>query len=364
MDSTDPEIQFDNQGRCNHCRRAKATFLKEPFCLTPGEKRKRLDKLVEEIKWTGRKKPYDCIIGVSGGVDSTYVAYMVKVMGLRPLAVHLDNGWNSRLAVTNIEITLKKLGIDLYTHVIDWEEFRDLQLSFLKASTPDSEIPSDHAIFTLLYQSAAREGLRYVVTGMNHSTESIMPQSWSHGHWDWKYINNVHRKFGTVPFKTFPYMTYLQRLYYESILKIRWISLLDYLDYKKENAINILEQKLGWTCYGGKHRESVYTRFYQTYILPKKFGYDKRKGHLSSLIVSGQITREHALEELNKLPCDPASLREEKEYVLNKLDLTDSQFDEILAKPPKKFADYSSYETNPFYRMLNRGTWLTFGEES
>jgi len=196
MDTTDPDIVFDTQGVCNHCHRYDA--MARQRLIPEGERRTALDALVANVKQSGRGKPYDCVIGVSGGVDSTYVAWLVKDLGLRPLAVHLDNGWNSELAVANIEKTLKTLSIDLYTHVIDWEEFRDLQVSFLKASTPDGEIPTDHAIFALLYAQAARLGLRHVFTGVNVASEGVLPKKWGYGYFDWRYITDVHRRFDHV----------------------------------------------------------------------------------------------------------------------------------------------------------------------
>lgn len=354
MDTTDPEIEFDERGFCQYCRKAEEVLLREPYCLAPDEKRRSLDELVSRVRRDGRGKQYDCVIGVSGGVDSTYVAYCVKELGLRPLAVHLDNGWDSELAVGNIEGVLKRLAIDLYTHVIDWDEFKDLQIAFLKASTPDSEIPTDHAIVSLLYQTAARLGLGYIIAGTNFATECIMPPSWSRGHTDWKYIKAVHSRFGTQPLRTFPHRTLLGEIWYRAVRRIRWVSFLDYMDYSKEAAMRILQEKLGWRYYGGKHYESIYTRFYQAYILPAKFGFDKRRGHLSSMIVSGQMTRERALEELKEPLYDPLRLKEDKEYVARKLGMTLQAFDSILALPPKRFLDYPSYFKSQYYQAVAR----------
>jgi N-acetyl sugar amidotransferase len=339
MDTTDPNIQFDEEGICNHCRSYERVVKEAVFTGEDG--RRKLAAIIENIQREGASKQYDCIIGVSGGVDSTYVAYKVKELGLRPLAVHLDNGWDSELAVKNIENTLTKLDIELYTHVIDWMEFRDIQLSFLKASTPDAEIPSDHAINALMYQTAKRLGVKYMIFGENYRTESHLPAAWSRGHLDWKYIKSVHKQFGSVPIKTFPHLTFKIQLHgYGEFQKV---DILNYLDYVKKDAMQVIQKELGWKYYGGKHYESIYTRFYQGYILPKKFGYDKRKSHLSSLICSGEITRAEALQELEN-ETYPSDLQEQdREYVIKKLGLTEESFEAIMNLPKKTFWDYDSY---------------------
>lgn len=360
MDTTDPEIQFDAAGICNHCRHHDALVKKH--VLNGDEGRKKLGQIIEAIKIEGAGKKYDCVIGVSGGVDSTYVAFKVKELGLRPLAVHLDNGWDSELAVKNIENVLKKLEIDLFTHVLDWEEFKDLQMAFLKASTPDSEIPTDHAINAVMRLVAKKTGVKYIISGSNIRTETHLPRAWSQGHNDWKYIKSVHRKFGEARLKTFPHMGFWTHL---KLCKTQvCLDILNYLDYVKKDAMKTLELKLGWKYYGGKHYESIYTRFYQGYILPRKFGYDKRKAHLSSLICSGEITRENALEELNKETYPVGMQKEDKIYVIKKLGVTEDKFEEIMCLPKKTYWDYPSYgnlcETNTYksclavYRLLKR----------
>ena len=339
MDTTDPDIVFDAQGICNHCHTYDEKVKRNVF---PGDEgKKRLSRIVSKIKEAGKSKEYDCIIGVSGGVDSTYVAYRVKELGLRPLAVHLDNGWNSELSVKNIENALEKLKIELYTFVIDWKEFRDLQLSFLKASTPDSEIPSDHAIFSLMYIMAEKFGVRYVITGMNLKTESHLPSAWSQGHVDWRYIKNVQEKFSNIKLKTFPHMDFVQYVRY--FFKIEWVNILNYSDYVKDDAMKILQNELGWKYYGGKHYESIYTRFYQGYILPKKFGYDKRKCHFSSLICSGEMSREDALDKLRDETYPLEMQREDRTFVIKKLGICESEFEGIMNLPKKRYWDYPSY---------------------
>lgn len=300
----------------------------------------RLKNLVDKIKASSMNAEYDCIIGVSGGVDSTYVAYLTKQMGLRPLAVHFDNGWNSELAVSNIEKTLDKLGIDLHTYVMNWPVFKNLQLSFLKASTPDGEIPTDHAINALLFQEASKRKIRYIISGMNFATESMSVPAWSYGHSDWKYIKAVHKQFGTSDLKDFPHFNFIDLFKWNILQRIQVVSVLNYIEYNKEQAMEILKKELGWVYYGGKHYESVYTRFYQGYVLPEKFGIDKRKGHLSDLIRSGQITRDEAIEEIKKQGYPEQLLRQDKEFVLKKLSLTEEAFEAIMKLPRKLFTDY------------------------
>ena len=339
MDTSDPDIVFDAAGICTHCHRYERVASQR--LIPAAERRQRLDALVAEIRRAGAGKPYDCVIGVSGGVDSTYVAWLVKKeLGLRPLAVHLDNGWNSELAVANIEKTLKTLGIDLYTHVIDWAEFRDLQVSFLKGSTPDGEVPTDHAILALLYQVAATQGLRHVVNGMNFASESTLPEKWGYGYFDWRYVKDVHHHFGAAKLKTYPHFSIPQLFYYAFVRRIRMVSILNYIDYDKNQAMRLLEEQLGWQYYGGKHYESIYTRFYQAYVLPRKFNIDKRKAHFSSLICSGQMTRDEALDLMREPVYPQHLLEQDREYATKKLGLSASQFDDIMAAPTKTFLAY------------------------
>jgi N-acetyl sugar amidotransferase len=339
MDTTDPDIVFDGNGVCNHCHDHDRLMKQKVVTGKAGEEH--LRKLVEQMKRDGRGKPYDCLIGVSGGVDSTYVAYLVRKMGLRPLAVHMDNGWDSELAVKNIEETLKRLGIELHTEVLDWEEFKGLQVAFLKSSTPDSEIPSDHAIWAVLGGLADKLRVKYIVSGFNVRTETHLPRAWSQGHFDWRYIRSVNSQFGRGKLRTFPHIGFFA--YYRRLLTHRRVDILNYIDFNKTEAMKILEQELGWRYYGGKHHESIYTRFYQGYLLPVKFGFDKRRSHLSSLICSGEITRDAALKELDKPTYQPAMQEEDREYVVKKLGLTDDEFEAILNAPKKTFWDYPSY---------------------
>jgi N-acetyl sugar amidotransferase len=351
MDTSDPDIVFDAAGVCHHCH-AYDVSVKTRVVTGDAAVRER-EALAAKIKKAGEGRPYDCIIGISGGVDSTYVAYAArKLLGLRCLAVHLDNGWDSELAVKNIEHVLNKLEIELYTEVLDWDEFRDLQLAFLRASTPDSEIPTDHAIVSVLYQQARRHRVRYILSGCNVRTESHLPPAWSRGHADWRYIQALQKQFGTRPLKTFPHRNAWSLVW--DARTTEWIDILNYLDFRKAEALRVLQDELGWQYYGGKHYESIYTRFYQGYILPTKFGFDKRKMHLSSLVCSGELTRDEALAELEKPPY-PADLQaSDREYTVKKLGITDADFDAIMHAAPKKFEDYPSYENSSIIRLARR----------
>jgi len=339
MDTTDPDIIFDEEGVCNHCHSYDDQIHRHVFSGELGKAK--VFELAEKIKKEGKGKPYDCIIGLSGGVDSTFTAYTVKKLGLRPLAVHLDNGWDSALAVKNIESALKTLSIDLYTHVLDWNEYRDLQLAFIKASTPDLEIPTDHAIVALLYDVARSHRVRYVISGCNARTESHLPPAWSQGHWDWGYIKTVAKLSGVTQFKSYPHMNFFR--YHWNLRHCEWIDILNFIDYVKRDALKILEDQLGWTNYGGKHFESIYTRFYQGYFLLKKFGFDKRKCHLSSLICSGEITREYALKELEKSTYPMEIQKQDFEYVAKKFRISEAELNQLIALPKKSYWEYASY---------------------
>lgn len=342
MDVSDPEIRFDAEGVCSHC----SNFAELERRLVPSSERAdALDKLAGDIRARGKGRDYDCLIGLSGGVDSTYVAYVVKQqLGLRPLAVHLDNGWNSELAVKNIEHIVRKLDIDLQTHVLDWDEFRDLQVAFLRASVPDGEIPTDHAIGAVLLRTAVRLGIPTLISGSNVATEGILPSTWTYGVSDWRYISSVHRRFGRRKLRTFPHYTFLDYGYYLAVRGLRSVRVLDSLEYDKAEAMEVIGRELGWRYYGGKHYESIYTRFFQGYVLPRKFGIDKRRAHLSTLINAGQTTREAALAEMEQPTYPEAQQAEDLEYVTKKLGLTSAEFDEIMRLPPKSHHDYPNSE--------------------
>lgn len=349
MDTSAIGIKFDDNGICNFCRGYDERARIELHHDEAGQNKLRL--LIEDIKYKGKNKKYDCIIGVSGGLDSTMVAYTVKKFGLRPLAVHLDNGWDSELATGNIEKTLKALAIDLFTYIIDWEEFKDLQLSFLRASVANSEIPTDHAIVTLLYHTAAKYGLEYILTGGNIVSEAIMPEEWGYDSKDLRHIMAIHKRFGKAKLKTFPRMNLFNWVHYVFIKRIKYLPILHYIKYVRKDAAEFLEREIDWKDYGKKHYESIYTRFFQGYILPNKFRIDKRRAHLSTLISSGQITREDALKEMANPPYNEDQLKEDMTYVIKKFGLTKERFEQIMVERIKNFTDYPN--NNFLFRRLD-----------
>ncbi len=339
MDTTDSLIRFDDHGVCQYCTMQEQ--LEKEYPLNEEGKTK-FAVILEDIKRKGKGKKYDCIIGVSGGTDSTYQLHLAHKYGLRVLAVHFDNGWNSDIAVTNIKKTTDKLGFDLITYVVNWEEFKDLQVAFLKASTPDSEIPTDLAIQRTLYKIADEEGIKYIMNGHSFRTEGKVPIMWSYG--DGKYLKAVHKKFGKTPLKTFPNYTLASLIYYTYIKKIQQVRILYYHEYDKPTIKKMITKEYGWEDYGGHHYESIYTRFYQGYILPKKFGFDKRKREYSALIRSGQMKRQEALDKLKREPpMPPAQAAQDREYVIKKLGFTEEEFDAIMNASPKTFLDYPNY---------------------
>ena len=344
MDTSDPEIEFDADGVCNHCHSYEkqiALYVKNNAAGW-----KEMEDIAATIRKEGEGKHYDCIIGLSGGVDSTYVAYLVvKKLGLRPLAVHMDNGWNTDIAVSNIENVVTRLGIDLHTVVLDWNEFRDLQASFVRAGVTDCEIPTDHAIGAVLYRTAIEQDVRFIIGGSNLATEQMVPRTWSSGHGDWRYIRSIHRDFGKIALRTYPHYTFWEHaIYWPYIREIRMPYILNYVEYNKFEAIQLMKDVLGWVSYGDKHHESIYTRFYQTQYLIDKFGADKRRPHFSCLINDKRITREEALAELQKPPIDEHIAATDREFVLKKLGISRAEYREIMADPPKTFWDFDSDE--------------------
>ena len=354
MDTSDPAITFDDSGICNHCSGYLANA--RHFLLPAAEREVELARLVNQIREAGRGRDYDCIIGVSGGVDSSYLAWYVKELGLRPLAVHLDNGWNAELAVGNIKRLLEHLGIDLYTVVLDWEEFRELQLSFLRAGVPDCEIPTDHAIVATLYNQARVHGVRYIVSGVNFRTEGIHVRAWSQGHVDGRYVRSVYRRMTGKALRSFPVIPLSDLVRSIVFGRPKTVFLLDYLDYDKAAAKELLTERFGWVDYGGKHYESVYTRFYQGWILPQRFGYDKRRMHLSTLIMSGKMTRDAALAELEQPPYDPAHAADDRIFVAKKLGVSVAEFDDLMRRPKHTYSDYPNMQNHPVIGPM-MGLW-------
>ncbi|OGV51277.1 MAG: N-acetyl sugar amidotransferase [Lentisphaerae bacterium GWF2_52_8] len=335
-DDSIPEIRFDANGICQFCHIHDFMETQYPQGM---EGEKRLGSLLERIKRDGRRREHDCVVGVSGGRDSTYLMHMAVKYGLRPLAVHFDNGWNSEIAVSNIKKATEKLGVPLYTHVADWEQFRNLQISFLKASVSDADIPTDVAIFGTLHQAAAREGVKYILNGHSFRTEGVMPKTWTY--MDGRYIKSVHRRFGKLPLSTVPNFTIFDLLRYTIAGGIKTIPFLNYFPYKRSEVDQIIKEELGWVYYGGHHHESHYTHFFQSYYLPKKFNIDKRKIECSALIRSGQMSRDAALAEINS---HPYKFDEELvAYVISKFGLSQEEFNAIMNSPRKSFHDYPTY---------------------
>ena len=342
MDTTDPDIKFDSEGVCNYCREAERELPK--FRFTPEQEKEALNRFSTEIK-NSAKGHYHAIIGLSGGVDSSYVTHLAKSMGLNPLIVHFDNGWNSEKSVSNIKKIVDKCGFDLETYVINWPEFRDLQRSFFKAGVVDIEILSDHAIMATMFKLRRKHKIKYVLSGSNYVTEHGMPLAWLWRKQDLTNIKAIQKQFGTKPLKEFPTLSSIE---FQFIKMFGWggvyIEILNYINYSKKKALDVLVKEYGWEYYGGKHYESTFTKFYQAYVLPQKFAYDKRKVHLSALIRNGELTRDEALKELEKPPYDPQELKVDKAYVLKKLGFTEAEFDKMMIEKPKEHLDYPSDE--------------------
>lgn len=333
----DPQLELDENGLCQHCRSYDAQ--KGQFLREDAEGERLLQEKVTQIKRNGYGKKYDCILGLSGGIDSSYVALLAKQNGLRPLCIHFDNGWNSETAVRNIHQIVHSFGFDLETCVVDWDEFKDLQLAYLKASVIDIEVITDHAIYTVIYNAALAHGVRYVLSGHNIVTEGVLPSGWGWNIQDYINIKAIHKQFGSRPLRSFPM---LSRPLKKRLAKtsVETVEFLNWIPYRKAAAVQTLQNETGWQPYGNKHHESIWTRFFQVYILPQKFGVDKRKAHYSNLICSEQLTKGEALKAMEGPACDPAVLAQDKKFVLKKLGLTEAGFDAIMQLPVRSHRDY------------------------
>ena len=343
MDTSDAKISFDQGGVCDHCQ----TFFKDilPRWHTDERGQADLSRIVDRIKRAGEGKQFDCIIGMSGGIDSSYLTYIAKTkLGLRPLVFHVDAGWNSQVAVNNIEKLIEKLGLDLYTEVIDWEEMRDLQLAFFKSGVPHIDTPQDHAFFATMYKFAEEHGIKYILTGANYSTECIRnPLEWMYYQSDSIQLRDIHEQFGERPLVTFPTTSILRhKVYLKYIKGIHVVTPLNYVPYIKADAIKLLIDDFGWQPYPQKHFESRFTKFYESYWLPRRFGYDTRRVQYSSLIVTGQMTRDEALQRLTEPPYDEATIVQDFEYVATKLGTTTDQLQACMDAPKKSYRDYKS----------------------
>jgi N-acetyl sugar amidotransferase len=336
----DPNISFDERGICNYYY--EYLEVEKNNIFKGDEGRQKLLNSVNQIKLLGKGQKYDCVLGISGGVDSSYLALLAKEQGLRPLMVHFDYGWNLELAVQNIENIVKKLNFDLYTEVMDWEEMKSLQRSYFRSSVLDLDVPADHAIFGSLYQIADKFNIKTILSGKNTCTEAILPKAWNYNKFDLKNLKHIHRSYENTPLNKLPLLGLKQLVKYQGVKKINIVEILDYVDYDKGLVKKILAEKLEWKDYGGKHYENVYTKLYQSYILPVKFGIDKRKAHLSNLIFSRQITKEFAINELSFLPYKPDTISGEIEYVSKKLEFSYNEFLSLVNQPNKSHLDFET----------------------
>ena len=342
----DRAILFDERGVCSYCHRYDRLVTKRLHL--DRDRARELDQLIDRVRKERRHAKYDCLLGVSGGVDSTYVAIKLKERGLNPLLVHLDNGWNSELSVRNIQSIVDHLQLDLHTYVVDWSEFRDIQLAFLRASVVDIELVTDHAIVACLYNLANELGIKYIISGDNFTTEGVMPKGWTHEKSDLLNIRHIARAFAGRKLRSYPRLSYLRRQYLVLFKGIKVVPILNYMDYDKVLAKEEITTKLGWKDYMTKHGESIFTRFYQNHILPVKFHVDKRKAHLSALICSGQLDRRSAMAELNAPLYAPRELRADIDFVTKKFGITVEDFDRMMKAPIHKHTDYPSYLTRHY----------------
>lgn len=344
MDTSDPNIIFNDKGESDYYVNYINTIL--PSWHTDERGYEELMKTAEKIKKDGKNRDFDCIIGLSGGLDSSYVTYVCKeIMGLRPLIFHVDAGWNTDKAVGNIEKLVNGLNVDLYTEVINWEEMKDLQRAFLRSQISDQDIPQDTAFFSGLYKFAKKHKIKYVLTGGNYSTECCRePEEWGgYPGIDKTLILDIHKKFGERALKTFPIVDILQyKIYYKYALGMEVFRPLNLVPYIKKDAEDLLEKKFGWERFQHKHHESRFTRFYEDYWMPRKFGYEKRRAHFSSLILTGQMTRDEALERISKPELDEFTLKKEFDYVAEKLDFTTEELQTIFEGPNKTFHSYKN----------------------
>ena len=364
MDTTDPEIHFDDFGVCNHC--SEFIEVRSLHSYKGEETDSEFRELISRIKREGQGKKYDCVVGLSGGIDSSYVAYIARNHGLRVLGVHMDNGWNSEEAVQNIKNIANILGVDYESYVLDWEEFKEIQLAFLKASVPEADTPTDIAILSSLHKIASKYGVKNIISGGNFATEGILPKNWHYNAKDLTYFKHIHKTFGKGKISSFPTFGFRSEMYYKFVKGIKMVYLLNYIPYNKDQAIAILKDKLNWKYYGGKHYESKYTGFIQSYYLVKKFNLDYRRATLSSQICTGVISRDEALEILKKPSFKEDQVKSEKEYIAKKLGITLEEFEKIISLPPHWYSDYPNdekwlgYVYNTYRKIFKREKLASF----
>jgi len=360
MDTSARDINFDAKGVCNYCTEY-LTRTREFIEDDAARKEDKLERFISRVKRSGRRRRYDCIVGVSGGVDSSWVLVQTKELGLRPLAVHMDNGWNSELAQNNIANLVRGLGVDLFTHVIEWNEYRELMQAFFDAGVLDIELLYDNAMFAVNFRLASKYGLKYILSGTNWATEGMrMPIGWNWYKYDKRNIKAIGRQFCGVHLKTFPTFSTVDLFWYRFVRRIKWTAMLDLMNYNKFDAMQALQSRFGYKPYPYKHYESVFTRFYQGYLLPEKFGVDKRRLHLSTLVMSGQTTRDDALQDLQGIPYHSRdALEEDKYYFLKKMGWTQSKLDDYLRHPE---VPHSRYPTEfPLAQFFHRVYVYLFG---
>ena len=351
MDTTDTRITFDSNGVCDHATDFHKNVL--PNWRTDERGAMELQLIIDKIRQDGRKRDFDCILGLSGGVDSSYMLHLaVKEFGLRPLVFHVDGGWNSELAVHNINVLIEKLRLDLFTEVINWDEMRDFQLAWLKAGVPHLDIPQDHAFIATLYRFADKHSIRYILNGGNISTECVRnPMEFFYYGTDMTHIRDIMRRFGTVEMKTYPFSSILRhKIYLRYMRRIKVVRPLNYRPYVKADAVRVLEREYGWKPYPQKHFESRFTKFYESYWLPERFGFDPRRVQFSSLILTGQMTRDEALKRLEKPPYDPATIGKDFDYVATKLGISADELNYYFTMPKKFYWDYNNQE-----KLFNAG---------
>ena len=339
MDTSDEDIVFDSEANCNHCAQYLEVLSQPRYNFN--DSKRLLNELLQRVKNKGERRKYDCLVGISGGVDSCYTAYLCKKWGLRPLVIHMDNGWNSEIAVSNVKKVVDKLELDYVSYVLDWQEFREIQLGFLKSSIVDLEMPTDIAISASLYKTAVKYNIPFLISGGNYSGEGILPLTWGyHVLKDAKLYRYIVKKYAKVPLKKVPVVGLWEEIYYKFFKGIKTLYPLNYANYNKDEAREFLKKEFGWQDYGGKHHESKITGFWQSYAMPVKYNMDYRRATLSSQIISGQVTRKEELEKLRELPYNKQKIDVDKKYISKKFDITEDELEIYLKEKPKTYKDF------------------------